>query len=236
MMETRGRGAFWDYWDLAVFIGSLLPVYLTAQLLLLAGNAALPSAFQNQSVRLLVFQSALYVLLLVSLMLVIKTRYGMPLWSSLGWTPAFRGAWWCVLGAPVLAFTITVVGVLIKTPIIPTPAEQLLGGDGSLIAVGLLTTLVGPVFEELIFRGFLQPLLARSWGDLPAIAGAAVPFALLHGVQSEWSWQHLSLIFLAGSVFGWAKYRTGSTAGSALMHMGYNLTLFTAFVIQRQLR
>jgi membrane protease YdiL (CAAX protease family) len=40
------------------------------------------------------------------------------------------------------------------------------------------------------------------------------------------------LISLVGCVFGWAKYKTQSTATSALMHSTFNLTQFAAFLAQ----
>jgi membrane protease YdiL (CAAX protease family) len=39
------------------------------------------------------------------------------------------------------------------------------------------------------------------------------------------------LISVAGCVFGWAKYKTGSTAASAFMHSTFNLTQFAALLI-----
>src|SRR5256885_2249784 len=78
--------------------------------------------------------------------------------------------------------------------------------------VATLAVTLGPVSEELIFRGFLFPLLARTFGVVVAILGAALPFALLHGPQYAWSWRHILLVLLAGCAFGWVRHRTGSTA------------------------
>jgi uncharacterized protein len=233
MTASTENQAFWGFDDLGLFLGSLLPIYLLASLVLRLGETLVPSAFAREGVRLLAFQGALYVLILASLYLVIKTRYGKPLWSSLGWTLRFRGAWVCVIAAPLLALGISALGEVLRAPLIPNPAERLVAGQASLIAVAVFSSIAGPLFEELIFRGFLQPLLRRAFGAWPAILLAAVPFALLHGAQYEWSWQHLLLILLAGSVFGVARYWTRSTAASALLHIGYNVTLFIAFLLQR---
>jgi membrane protease YdiL (CAAX protease family) len=91
---------------------------------------------------------------------------------------------------------------------------------------------LGPLFEELLFRGFLQPLLQRALGPWPAIFLAATGFAVLHGAQYKWSWQHLLLVGWAGVAFGYARYTTGSTAAAALLHGGYNLTFFVGYLIQ----
>jgi membrane protease YdiL (CAAX protease family) len=88
--------------------------------------------------------------------------------------------------------------------------------------------------EELIFRGFVLPLLVRSIGPLGGILLTAIPFALMHGPQYHWSWQHLALLSGVGCAFGWARYSTGSTAVPAVMHAGYNATLFAAYLLAKR--
>jgi membrane protease YdiL (CAAX protease family) len=61
----------------------------------------------------------------------------------------------------------------------------------------------------------------------------AAAFSFLHGSQYEWHWQYLLVLFLAGSAFGLARHRTGSTAASFMLHMGYNLTQLTAAIVSR---
>lgn len=226
--------AFWTLGDVALFAGSILPVYLLASLATRLGAALLPAAFESPALRLLVFQSMVYALLLGSLTLVIRTRYGQPLWSSLGWTLEFRGAWWILLGAPVLALSMSVLGsVVLRAPAIPSPMETLMDGRIPLPVVILFSAAVGPVFEELIFRGFLQSPLEQLLGRAMAVTLAAAAFALIHGPGYEWSWQHLLVVFLAGCVFGVVKTLTGSTAAPALMHLGYNGTLAVVYLVQQ---
>jgi hypothetical protein len=102
----------------------------------------------------------------------------------------------------------------------------------SVLLVGAFATTLGPACEELIFRGFLLPLLVRSFGVITGVVAAALPFALLHGPQYGWSWRHLLLVTLAGSVFGWVRLRTGSTVAAATVHAAYNLTFFIAYLNQ----
>jgi len=124
------------------------------------------------------------------------------------------------------------LGVLLRAPAIPTPVESLISGRGSLFLVAFFAVVLGPLFEELLLRGFLLPLLQRVLGPWPAIALAAVGFSLLHGAQYKWSWQDLLLIGVAGVAFGYARYKTGSTAAAALLHGGYNLSFFAGYLIQ----
>jgi len=215
---------FWTYEDLGLFIGSVIPVFLLAILAV----QVLP--MHGGAVQALAYQSLIYLLLLGVLYLLVAWRYHQPFWQSLGWT-AFRVPFLCAAVGPVLAITTSVVGVLIKAPPTPSPIEDLISDRRSLFVMMLFLTIFGPVFEELVFRGFLFPLLARTLGPWPGILLAATPFALVHGSQYQWHWQHLTLVGFAGTVFGFVRYKTGSTAAATLAHTGYNATLFVVFLV-----
>jgi hypothetical protein len=195
-------------------------------------HAIAPTALSAQAIQQLTYQSALYVFLTASLCVTAQVRHQQSPIAALALRPQFRGAWYCVLGAPILAFATAAMGAILRAPAIPNPAERLIAGRASLVVVGIFAVLLGPAFEEIAFRGFLQPLLRRYIAPWPAILLTAIPFALLHGVQNEWAWQSLLLIWFAGACFGATRYWTGSTAASILLHSGYNLTLFTAYVVQ----
>jgi membrane protease YdiL (CAAX protease family) len=214
---------FWTYEDLGLFIGSVIPVFLLA--IILSRLISLPPA-----VKALVIQSLFYALLLSVLYLLVAWRYERPFWASLRWKP-FRLPFICAAIGPLLAIATSTLGVLLKAPPLPTPIEELISDRRSLFVIMLFLTVFGPVFEELIFRGFLFPLLARSMGPWLGILLTAIPFALVHGSEYHWSWQHLTLVGLDGAVFGLVRYKTGSTAASTLAHTGYNATLFVGFLV-----
>jgi CAAX protease family protein len=219
---------FWSYEDLGLFIGSVIPVFLLT--VLIVKVVPIPGG----AVQAMVYQSLIYALLLGVLYLVVAWRYQQPFWGSLGWT-AFRLPFLCAAVGPALAIATSTLGVLLKAPPIPSPIEDLISDRRSLFVMMLFLTVFGPVFEELLFRGFLFPLLARSLGPWPGILLAATPFALVHGSQYHWSWQHLTIVGLAGVVFGLVRYKTGSTAAATLAHTGYNATLFVGFLIQKSI-
>jgi membrane protease YdiL (CAAX protease family) len=214
----------WTYEDLGLFIGSLIPVYLLTKL------AAYALPHRGGAVEAMVVQSLFYALLLGVLYLVVAWRYAQPFWRSLRWT-VFKLPFLCAAAGPLLAFATSALGVLLKTPPLRSPIEDLISDRRSLFVMMLFLTVIGPVFEELIFRGFLFPLVARSAGPWAGILLTAIPFALVHGSQYSWTWQHLTLVGLAGAVFGFVRYKTGSTAASTLVHTGYNATFFIEFMI-----
>jgi membrane protease YdiL (CAAX protease family) len=85
--------------------------------------------------------------------------------------------------------------------------------------------LVAPFMEELLFRGFLYPALARWTGPFISIVATASAFALLHGAQLGYSWAPLLLIFIVGVALTVTRVVTRSVATGVIVHMTYNFVL-----------
>jgi len=84
---------------------------------------------------------------------------------------------------------------------------------------------LAPLMEELFFRGFLYPVLARATGVTAAIFVTAFAFALLHGSQLMFSWGPVLVIFLVGAVLGMVRAYSNSVAAGLLIHVAYNGTI-----------
>jgi len=234
MLAAEAReNPFWTYEDLALFLGAVLPSWALALILMRGVRAVAPAVLAGEAVRTFLFQSLVYALLLGALYLVVSWRHGQPFWRSLRWTLRYRGAFLYLAAGPILAIATSLLGAALRAPNIPSPIEEFITDRSSLVIVVLFTTVFGPVFEEILFRGFLLPLLVRSVGPWLGILLTAVPFAVLHGPQNQWAWQQIVLVGLAGAVFGYVRYVTGSTAASTIIHAGYNLTFMLAYVVQR---
>lgn len=227
------RTPFWGYEDLALFVSAILPSVALAALLLRGSRAIAPRFFAGDAATTLAFQSFMYVFLLGALYLLISWRYRRPFWSSIGWTfPIPRAPRLLALGA-ALAIALSTLGVVLRAPFVHSPIEDMITSRAALAVVMLFGVLLAPLFEEMLFRGFLLPLLARSLGAWTGILLTTLPFALLHGPQNGWAWQQVVLIGFAGAVFGYVRYRTGSTSASFLLHAAYNATGFLGFTIAR---
>jgi uncharacterized protein len=226
-MTDSDQVPFWSYEDLAFLIAAILPSVLLGSLLVRLSGAA------STGGKTLVFQSSLFALLLAVLYLLVAWRYDKPFWRSLGWSLPVRGAWWCVLAGPLLAVAGSVLAIALRAPEVPDPIKDLITNRTSLVIVMIFAVALGPVYEELFFRGFLFPLLARTFGAAAGIFLTALPFALLHGAQNQWAWQQITLVGLAGAAFGFVRHKTGSTAAATILHAGFNLTQFLAFLILR---
>jgi uncharacterized protein len=88
-----------------------------------------------------------------------------------------------------------------------------------------------PLFEELFFRGFLYPVLARRLGMGASIFITSVFFAGIHGSQLKYSWAPVLMIFIVGVTLTTVRALKKSVAATTLMHMAYNGTIFIATFI-----
>jgi uncharacterized protein len=224
------RSPFFDYSDFFFFVGLAVASILVAVLLVRAARILIPI---SMPVQLLLVQSVWYFLAFGALAALFRIRYDQPFWRSLGWCgTTFTAISGAILAGPVLALAVGLLGSALKTPNIELPFEQMLSSRATVVLLGLVVVVLGPVAEELAFRGFLMPLLIRSLGAAAGIVITGVIFGGIHGYEYQWSWQYMLLISFVGCVLGWAKYKTQSTVTSACMHATFNLTQFVAFLAQ----
>jgi hypothetical protein len=169
-----------------------------------------------------------YVLLFGALATLFHIQYGRPFWRSLAWVPFRLPVHWVTASGLGMAFAVVIVGAVIQTPTKANPMTELLQDRTSIALLAIFGITLGPLCEELAFRGLLQPLLVRSLGAIPGIAISAAAFGLLHFQEYGNSWRHALLITLAGAGFGWMRHVTGSTKSSTIMHASYNALFFVA--------
>jgi hypothetical protein len=228
--ETVRPGPFWSYQDLVLLVGLALPVMVVSALAVQVVSWMLPGGAMLPAVGVLAAQFLAYAAWFLVLWAIIRLRYGRPFWHSLAWIQPGRGILRYALFGPLLAISVGIAGALLRTPDIELPMMELMRDRLSLILVGAFAVSLGPLCEELAFRGFFLPLLARSIGAAAAVLATSAVFALLHGPQYAWSWRHLVLITAAGAAFGVVRLRTGSTSAATVMHATYNLTLFMGYL------
>lgn len=214
--------AFWTVKDFAVAVALVLPTAIAGAVV----GRILP--FQKTSQELAA-QMLMYLIWFLLLRFLFRIQYQRPLLESLGW---INHGWLfaAVAIGVVLAFAIGWLGVRLHAPVIDPPYKALLADRRSLALFALAGVVLGPIAEELAFRGFLMPLLVKSMPGFAAAVAAAVPFALLHGPGYKWSWQHVVLVFIAGCVFGFVRDKLNSTLASAATHSAYNLTFLAGYL------
>ena len=87
----------------------------------------------------------------------------------------------------------------------------------SLILFGFTAIVLAPLFEEILFRGVLFPVLGRRLGEGKAVVISAAVFAFAHLSLGE-----LIPLFLLGLGLGWLRWRSGRLSCSVWLHGFWN--------------
>ncbi|MDR0976736.1 MAG: CPBP family intramembrane metalloprotease [Prevotellaceae bacterium] len=77
-----------------------------------------------------------------------------------------------------------------------------------------LIAVIGPVIEELVFRGVITKQLLARYRPWPAILASAAIFGLIHINPAQ-----IPVAFALGILFGWLYYRSRSVVPGILMHI-----------------
>jgi membrane protease YdiL (CAAX protease family) len=96
-----------------------------------------------------------------------------------------------------------------------------------------LAVILGPVVEEMIFRGYVMTAALqferrffrtqRGWASIIAVA---VIFMFAHGARPGTTWIQRCCILVTGTVYGIIRLRQQSTVAAVLAHGCYNLALY----------
>jgi uncharacterized protein len=101
--------------------------------------------------------------------------------------------------------------------------------EGTLPWLWLAIIIAAPVGEELLFRGFMFRGFVHEPRDaLPGILVIALIWSMLH---VQYDWFGTAQVFAIGVLFGFVRWRTGSTTLVILLHMLLNLESVVETVI-----
>jgi membrane protease YdiL (CAAX protease family) len=233
----------WTWLDLLIFVlfgfGSLL--VLTNVLASIAADLYHLSRpqllqFATTSAGFVTLRQTLWFAVMMGyLFLVVRVRQRVPFWKTIGWRELRIGtlglggaALLCVLGGFVLAIVVQIASAMVGKPP-QLPIEALFRDRRSVLLVMSMGVLLAPVVEETIFRGFIYPVAARSFGVPFGIVFTGTLFGLLHAPQLWGGWGQIALLIAVGIAFTTARARTGTVVATYFLHLGYNTFLFLAF-------
>jgi membrane protease YdiL (CAAX protease family) len=148
------------------------------------------------------------------------------------WNDAVRWRWpaanwftWIAAGI-MLAVGVQFMSMLLPVPR-ALPIDRYFQNSQAAWMMSIFGITMAPLFEELFFRGFLYPVLARRVGIMTGAALTALGFAFLHASQLGGAWAPLLMLFIVGLTLTIVRIVKNAVAPTFLMHVGYNLTLFT---------
>lgn len=178
----------------------------------------------------------LFALIFLFLYVSIAVLHNRPFWRSLGWrklgwtASAPRNPWIFFFGGSALAIGVAMVSSTMHTPE-NLPIQELFKNRTGAILLMCMAVLVAPLVEETVFRGYLYPLFARTFGTLTGIGLTGLLFGLMHGWQLGWTYGLVLMLILVGIVFTYVRARTGTVFASFLMHLGYNSMIALSTII-----
>ena len=183
----------------------------------------------NAALLLIPIQVAAYVLTVGFMVFYVWAKYHVGFLRAVRWNmPTGKLVWLALAGGSLLGLGSELAGGLLHRWIPKSlPIEQFFTTPASAYALAAFGILVAPLVEELFFRGFLYPALARWAGQGVGVGLTAGLFALLHAGQLAMAWAPLLVVFLVGLALTLVRVRTNSVASCVLVHAGYNFTLFT---------
>jgi hypothetical protein len=216
----------WNVWDVLAILGLALVTLFVIQvaILLVAHYLFYPRIklmdLAQRSMLLLISSCLFDGAMVMYLLLLVEGKYHQPFWPSIRWNWP-RQVWGMLALGGATYLILAMVGSFLPMPK-DTPFDKLFENPRDAYLLAIMATTLGPLMEELFFRGFLYPVIARRWGAAWGVFLAALLFALMHMQQYGYSWGILVLIFGVGLVCGIVRAVTGSVAASFLVHAGYN--------------
>jgi membrane protease YdiL (CAAX protease family) len=188
-----------------------------------------------------------------------RTMWGKPYFVGLHWHGATaKRLALRLLGCAVLCNVLAMLGDYILPFPEHAPIDKMFSTSTDAWMLTFFGVLIAPLFEEMIFRGFLLPAMATAWdwaierstgarprpldaeGQPVWSAGAmifaamlvSVPFALMHSAQLGQAWGPLLLLYCVSLVLCTVRFVTRSLAASTLVHSIYNAILFGIMLVQ----
>jgi membrane protease YdiL (CAAX protease family) len=161
----------------------------------------------------------LSIVLIVAVITRLRKR---PFRATIGLVGPWR-VWPAVLGAVLLGSVMDALTLTLQRPLVPTVLASWFVGAASAAAMFVFTVIVTPLVEELLFRGVLYPVAARSLGTIATIVMVSVLFALAHTATYGPDIYLLAQTLGAGLYLTWLRARTGKLSASVAAHAAFNL-------------
>jgi uncharacterized protein len=225
------RDPVWNGWDVAMIaIVVLLGIFVFGSLLGAVGKLLGYSvSASNTTTTLRVILAAQCLAYIVALWFM---RHLVVAHYHSRWNEAVRWNWpWANWFTWIAAGIMLAIGVQLLSMLLPVPRalpiDRYFQNSQAAWMMSIFGITMAPLFEELFFRGFLYPVLARKIGIAVGAVITAIGFALLHASQLAGAWAPLLILFVVGLVLTVVRIVKNAVAPTFLMHVGYNLTLFT---------
>lgn len=221
------RDPVWSGWDVLLMALLTLAVMFVVELLtvLIARAIVYPHVsfgdVAQKPALVILGEFLAYVAVAAYMIMLVQGKYHQPFWQAIRWSWPRNVVLMLFVG--MLTVSLDLLSRYLPMPK-TTPFDQFFARPSDAYLMVAFAVTFGPLMEELFFRGFLYPVLARRTGVIAAVLLTALPFGLIHYLQYK-SWAAVFVITLVGVVLTTVRVVTKSVAASFLVHVGYNGTL-----------
>jgi len=233
----------WNWDDFILLLGIGVVGTVLIELFILVGLPRLgfsPAHLRNPSGASLVSAIAAQVVvdfaLLGYLAAQIRIWYHAPFWRTIGWRPletekvppaiVYLGY---AFGGFLLVAFVSLASAAVP-PGHPLPIENVFQYRPAVLMYMFAAVFVAPLVEETLFRGYLYPVFARSFGIVGGVAIVGTLFGLLHAGQLWGGWWQIGLLILVGIVLTAVRAGARTVAASYVVHLVYNSVQVVAFL------
>jgi membrane protease YdiL (CAAX protease family) len=164
-------------------------------------------------------------------------RTGWPVADYLGLVrrPHVREVVFCLACVALLLVASDLLSWLVGHELLPpfmVRVYQNARDAGAIVLLLVAVAIAAPVGEEIVFRGFLF----RGWATsrLGGTGTIVLTSAIWAAIHLQYDWFGMTQVFCLGLLFGWVRWRSGSTALTMLMHSATNVaaTVETAVIVE----
>jgi uncharacterized protein len=225
----------WGWADLAAFVVLAIAGFLLLSLLISTGLAI--SGFdirrlQKSPHELILLSIVIQVLLdlglLAYLAVQMRVRFRSPFWRTIGWHKLETGRFpraAVYFGLVLAGFFLSIIvslGSALFPPNKDLPIEVLFQDRNTTLLFMLIAVFLAPLVEETIFRGYIYPVIGRSFGMVWSIVATGTLFGLLHAEQLWGGWGQIALLIFVGIVLTFARAFSRTVVTGFVIHTSYN--------------
>lgn len=212
----------WSVWD-AIYI----MVFIFFVSLLISGVISYLNIDKENLLLNIIVQITLPAISLFCIYLTLTKFYKIPFLSSLGLTINKENIKKHITSGVFISFIIFFFSVIISittfvvtNKIIENPYKEYTPSQMQIIS--LLSIFMAPFFEEIFFRGFMQPAACKSMGDIPGVFFVAVVFAFIHQ-QYLANIPAMCIMLALSLVLGFSRLYLKSTVPCIIGHLLNNV-------------
>lgn len=176
--------------------------------------------YSGQFLAVTVLVNAVLCTLLVLSFIALRRGLSLRDYLALYWPGQRLVLWWLALLLPFLLVS-EILNFILERPLVPDFIVTAYSTAEHVWLLWIGVVIAAPIFEEILFRGFLQKGITQS--HFGVTGGILAPALLWTAIHLQYDLYDLTWVFIFGVLLGVARWRTGSLAVPLAMHMMMNL-------------